>query len=218
MGVWRVCEAFPSRISPLSSSPSPPSPWGFSPSPPALFSPSSPVSSSISFRTLPAFPEQNRHDHIHWFFYFCSDRSSIDTVPVPTRGSRLTKRCRLSWLTNSPLVNMWAQMLGGGGCGVSASEYSCTRGAQINFGDLTLYLIYGPYTSSFWYFGFAFAEIFVNENWLPAINDTGSRRPRVSVGSVHWKKPTLIAFRYNWLPLKQGEVESIHKARSLQRQ
>ena len=27
-----------------------------------------------------------------------------------------------------------------GGCGVSANEYSCAHGAQINFGDLTLFL------------------------------------------------------------------------------
>ncbi len=27
---------------------------------------------------------------------------------------------------------------GGGGCGVSANEYSCAHGAQIHFGDLTL--------------------------------------------------------------------------------
>jgi hypothetical protein len=31
----------------------------------------------------------------------------------------------------------------GGGFGVSANEYSCTHGAQINFGDLTPYLTYG---------------------------------------------------------------------------
>jgi hypothetical protein len=29
-----------------------------------------------------------------------------------------------------------------GDCGVSAIEYSCAHGAQINFGDLTLYLNY----------------------------------------------------------------------------
>jgi hypothetical protein len=29
---------------------------------------------------------------------------------------------------------------GGGGCGVSADEYSCAHGAQISFGDLTPYL------------------------------------------------------------------------------
>ena len=28
----------------------------------------------------------------------------------------------------------------GGGCGVSANEYSCAHGAQTNFGDLTPYL------------------------------------------------------------------------------
>jgi hypothetical protein len=28
------------------------------------------------------------------------------------------------------------------GCGVSANEYSCTHGAQINYGDLTPYLTY----------------------------------------------------------------------------
>jgi hypothetical protein len=31
---------------------------------------------------------------------------------------------------------------GGGGVRVSAIEYSCARGAQINFGDLTPYLTY----------------------------------------------------------------------------
>jgi hypothetical protein len=38
--------------------------------------------------------------------------------------------------------HMLAQMRGGGegvGYGVSANEYSCAYGAQINFGDLTLY-------------------------------------------------------------------------------
>ncbi len=32
---------------------------------------------------------------------------------------------------------------GEGCCGVSANEYSCTQGAQINFGDLPPYLTYG---------------------------------------------------------------------------
>jgi hypothetical protein len=31
---------------------------------------------------------------------------------------------------------------GGEGCGVSANEYSCAHGAQINFRDLTPYLTY----------------------------------------------------------------------------
>ncbi len=32
-------------------------------------------------------------------------------------------------------------------CGVSANEYNCAHGAQINFGDLTLYLTYGQISS-----------------------------------------------------------------------
>jgi hypothetical protein len=39
---------------------------------------------------------------------------------------------------------------GEGGCGVSAKKFSCTHGAQINFGDLTPYLTYGsicPYVT-----------------------------------------------------------------------
>ncbi len=52
----------------------------------------------------------------------------------------VTKRCRLSWLTNSALVHE-PKCVGGGGFGVSASERLYT-GAQINFGDLTPYLIW----------------------------------------------------------------------------
>ncbi len=35
---------------------------------------------------------------------------------------------------------------GGGGCGVSANEYSYANGTQINFGDLTPYLTYGVHS------------------------------------------------------------------------
>jgi hypothetical protein len=35
---------------------------------------------------------------------------------------------------------------GGGGCGISANEYSCAHGAKINFGDLTPYLTYAQVT------------------------------------------------------------------------
>ncbi len=52
----------------------------------------------------------------------------------------VSKRCRLSWLTNSALV--YEPKCGGWICGVSANEYSCAHGAQINFGDLTPYLTY----------------------------------------------------------------------------
>ncbi len=42
---------------------------------------------------------------------------------------------------------------GGGGCRVSANEYSCEHGAQINFGDLTPYSISprrGCHIGAFW--------------------------------------------------------------------
>jgi hypothetical protein len=48
----------------------------------------------------------------------------------------VTKRCRLPWLTKSGLI--YEPKCGvEEGCGVSAKEYSCAHGAQINFGDLT---------------------------------------------------------------------------------
>ncbi len=52
----------------------------------------------------------------------------------------VTKRRRLSWLTNINLAYEPKCGWRGGGEGVSANEYSCTHGAQINFGDLTPYL------------------------------------------------------------------------------
>jgi hypothetical protein len=58
--------------------------------------------------------------------------------------SGVTKRCRLYWLTNSDLVYE-SKCEGGGGCGVSANEYSCALEAQINFGELTPYLTYAGY-------------------------------------------------------------------------
>jgi hypothetical protein len=70
----------------------------------------------------------------HWLFYIVACCWAIAI------GQGVKERCRLSWLTNSDLV--YAQLRGEGGCGVSASEYSCAHGAQINFGDLTPYLTY----------------------------------------------------------------------------
>jgi len=47
------------------------------------------------------------------------------------RGQEVTKRCRLSWLTNSTLVyEPKCRERGGGGCGVLANEYSCTQEAK----------------------------------------------------------------------------------------
>jgi hypothetical protein len=72
--------------------------------------------------------------------------SSFNKISTYQRGNRVvvrgggrgvTKRCRLSWLT---LV--YEPISGGGGdFGVSANEYSCAHGAQMNFEDLTPYLI-----------------------------------------------------------------------------
>ncbi len=40
-------------------------------------------------------------------------------------------------------------MRGGGGCGVSAIEYSFARGAKINFGDLPPFLTYDAEAAGF---------------------------------------------------------------------
>ncbi len=86
------------------------------------------------------FPETLMKLYFHVFHLWLS---------VLTRGSRVTKRCRLSWLTNSASYmspNAW------GGVRVLANVYvqqhsyarHCTaHEAQINFGDLTPYLTYG---------------------------------------------------------------------------
>ncbi len=46
----------------------------------------------------------------------------------------------LGWPIVPSYVSPNAGVGGGGGCRVSANEYSCAHGAQINFGDLTPYL------------------------------------------------------------------------------
>jgi hypothetical protein len=67
--------------------------------------------------------------------------SSIPTPLLDNIGQGVTKRCRLSWLTISALV--YEPKCGGmGGCGMSAHEYNCPHGVQINSGDLTPYLTY----------------------------------------------------------------------------
>jgi hypothetical protein len=42
-----------------------------------------------------------------------------------------------------PIAQSYISPNAGDGGGVSADEYSCAHGAQINFGDLTPYLTYG---------------------------------------------------------------------------
>ncbi len=80
-----------------------------------------------------------------WTFYPIAVPESISFINVETSAKCLmqgiTKRCRPSWQTNSALV--YDPKCGGCGGGlreVSANEYSCAHGAQINFGDLTPYL------------------------------------------------------------------------------
>ncbi len=53
---------------------------------------------------------------------------------------QVTKRFRLSWLTNSALV--YEPKCGGRDFGASTNKYSCAHEVQINFGDLTPYLTY----------------------------------------------------------------------------
>jgi hypothetical protein len=70
------------------------------------------------------------------------DFSQVPSISVCLEQG-VTKRCRLSWLTNSALF--MSQNVGGEG-GVAWSQPMCTavhHGAQINFGDLTPSLTYG---------------------------------------------------------------------------
>jgi hypothetical protein len=73
-------------------------------------------------------------------------RDLLPSQQIQVRMLNSTKRCRLSWLTNSTLV--YEPKCGGKGvnCGASANEYSCAQGAQLNFGDMTAYLIYGSFS------------------------------------------------------------------------
>jgi hypothetical protein len=61
---------------------------------------------------------------------------------VKIRGSQ--RYCMSSILADDSTL-VYEHKCGGMGCGVSANEYSCVLGAQINFGDLTPYLTSGKY-------------------------------------------------------------------------
>ncbi len=55
---------------------------------------------------------------------------------------------------------------GEGSCGVSANEYSCTFGAQINFGDLTPYLSFGyMYESTLYCTSLQISEVNLPHLW-----------------------------------------------------
>jgi hypothetical protein len=77
---------------------------------------------------------------VHFILLLFYTYSACGVCYLQNRGVR--KRCRQSWLTNSALVYEPMQLCGNveGLCGVSANEYSCAHGAQINFGDKIPYL------------------------------------------------------------------------------
>ncbi len=72
------------------------------------------------------------------------NEEQLETLYLVSAGQGVTKRCRLSRLTNSTLVDEPKCGRGGGGelRGASANEYMYT-GAQTKFGDLPPYLTYG---------------------------------------------------------------------------
>jgi hypothetical protein len=74
-------------------------------------------------------------------FWMCRQSKISNSAWAVAIARGVTKRCRLSWQTNSALV--YEPKFGGRGrVSASANEYSCTHGAQIKFGDLTPYLTY----------------------------------------------------------------------------
>jgi hypothetical protein len=84
------------------------------------------------------------HLHYTWGAQLTNDHpvifidNCLESPPCFPPGDGVTKRCHLSWLTNSALVYEPKCRGGGGGCcGVTANEFTCAHGAQINFCDLT---------------------------------------------------------------------------------
>ena len=68
---------------------------------------------------------------------------------IYTRGSqRDVAVAYLGWAIAPSYMSPNA--VGGGCCGVSANEYSCAHGSQINFGDLIPYLTYDLYWPHRW--------------------------------------------------------------------
>ncbi len=67
-------------------------------------------------------------------------------------GQGDTQRCRLSWLTNSALV--YEPKCGGGGCGVSANEYSCTQEPRETWRSNSIFHLWSGVTTGPKYFVF----------------------------------------------------------------
>ncbi len=76
-------------------------------------------------------------NHFFWVrilkFFDADPGSGMETVRIRDPG----------WKKVGTLLVYEPSCGGGGCCGVSANEYSCARGAKINFGDFTLCLTYG---------------------------------------------------------------------------
>ncbi len=96
-------------------------------------------------RRLKALYSQSQLDSIswhkqrarYWFLWWITlalfstsrdpSRWERDIFYVIVHAQRVTKRCRLSLLTNSVLWNTSPYAVGGGSCEVSANEYSCAH-------------------------------------------------------------------------------------------
>ncbi len=129
---------------------------------------------------------------LHWLLNVCwwnEAESWVSGVNCYLYGSGVTKRCRLSWLTNSALV--YEHKCGGGGCGVSTNEYSCAHGAQISCGDQTMIWIYGCerlYCILYWVFATecrAFCPIFQIGSPHPPHPQASVAPPFWSQGGIH---------------------------------
>jgi hypothetical protein len=91
------------------------------------------------------------------FYYF----------PCISSQHGVTKRCRLTWLTNSALV--YEPELGGRwGCGVLANERICSHGDQINFGDHIYYLTYDRHRRG------GGGLILINHEYIPDHSETAA--------------------------------------------
>jgi hypothetical protein len=84
------------------------------------------------------FVRQKLNGQMTAVLYRKGSRNFCCSPPPPSPDSRtatmnpltqgFTRRCRLSWLTNRTLVyESKCGGMGGGGCGVSVNEYSCSH-------------------------------------------------------------------------------------------
>ncbi len=93
-----------------------------------------------------------------WIYCSSTNLCSVHCATALCQG--ITKRCRLSWLTNSAVA--FEPKCGGreGGLRVSANEYNCAHGAQIYFGYLTPYLTYAETAPVYLVLASVFIQLF----------------------------------------------------------